>query len=264
MVTGPGLKLPPGEAAINPVPRAMIERAVRSVLGARAATVTVSVPGGAALARSTFNPRLGVEGGLSILGTTGVVRPMSEDALKESVRLELAVHRAKGVEALALTFGNQGEEALRTRFPGVPVAQMSNFVGFALDEAARLGFSRLLIAGHPGKLVKVSAGVMQTHNLYADARREAVAAHLALLGAPTAVVARAYGCPTTDAMAAAIRDAGFLRVWARLADAAQDYCEARVRGAVEIDAAFLDGGALLGASARLRGDENRWGRGAGA
>lgn len=264
VVTGPGLKLPPGEAAVNPGPRVMIERAVRSVFGSQSAMVTVSIPGGEALARKTFNPRLGIEGGLSILGTTGVVRPMSEDALKETIQLELRVHRTKGREALALTFGSQGEEALKRAFPGIPAAQMSNFVGFALDEAARLGFRRLLIAGHPGKLVKVSAGVMQTHNLYADARREAVITALARMGAPWALVESVHGCPTTEAMVDAIRDARYQAVWDRLADAAVTYCEARIRGAMEIDAVFLDGGEILGISGRIRRDQNRWRKGGNA
>lgn len=264
IVTGPGLKLPPGEAAVNPAPREMIERAVRSVIGPQSAVVTVSIPGGEALARKTFNPRLGVEGGLSILGTTGVVRPMSEEAMKETIQLELRVHRTKGLEALALTFGSLGEEAVKRAFPTIPSAQMSNFVGFALDEAARLGFQRLLIAGHPGKLVKVSAGVMQTHNLYADARREAVMAALARMGAPWALVECVHGCKTTEAMVDAIRGARVQAVWDRLADAASGYCEARVRGAAEIDAVFLDGNEILGISGRMRRDQNRWRKGANA
>lgn len=264
VVTGPGLKLPPGEAAVNPAPREMIERAVRSVFGALSAVVTVSIPGGAALAQKTFNPRLGVEGGLSILGTTGIVRPMSEDAMKQSIRLELQVHRTKGEEALALTFGNQGEEALSRSFPGLSTAQMGNFVGFALDEAAGMGYRRLLVAGHPSKLVKVAAGVMQTHNLYADARREAVITELARMGAPRALIERVYGCATTNAMIAEIRGAGRQAVWNRLADAAQGCCEARIRGAAEIDVMFLEGGAVLGASRRLREDANRWRKGGAA
>jgi cobalt-precorrin-5B (C1)-methyltransferase len=257
----PGLKLPVGEAAINPAPRAMIERAVRQVLGERSAAVTVSIPGGAALAAKTFNPRLGISGGLSILGTTGIVRPMSDSALRETIQLELSVRRAAGVDALALTFGNQGEEALGRAFPAVPAAQMSNFVGFALDEAARLGFGRLLVAGHPGKLVKVAAGVMQTHNLYADARREAVIAALARMGAPWALAERVHGCATTEAMVGVIRRAGYQAVWDHLADAAAEYCEVRVRGAAEIDAAFLDGAEVLGVSGRIRRDPNRWRKG---
>ena len=253
-----GLKIPVGEAAINPVPRMMIERAVRQVIGDKSAAVTVSIPGGAALASKTFNPRLGVSGGLSILGTTGIVRPMSDDALRETIVLELSVRRAAGVDALALTFGNQGETALRRLLPSVPVAQMSNFVGFALDEAARLGFSRLLIAGHPGKLSKLSAGVMQTHSRYADARREAIITQLALMGVSADLIGRVYSCTTTDAAMDEIRTAGLDGVWHRLADAAVGYCEARIRSAAEVDVAFLDGDQVLGVSQRLHMDENRW------
>ncbi len=256
-VTLPGLKVPAGEAAINPVPREMIERAVRSVYPVRAARVTVSIPGGAEIAKKTFNPRLGVRGGLSVLGTTGIVRPMSEDALTETIALELSVRRAGGADAVALAFGNQGEEAAARRFPGVPVVQMSNFVGFALDEAARQGFSRVLVAGHPGKLSKVAAGVMQTHSKYGDARLEPILAHLALMRAPAALLERVYGCATTEAALSEIEGAGYSGVWARLADAAQRYCEARVRGALEVDVAYL-AGVVIGASARMRGDENRW------
>jgi cobalt-precorrin-5B (C1)-methyltransferase len=138
---------------------------------------------------------------------------------------------------------------------------MSNYVGFALDEAAHLGFSRLLVAGHPGKLVKVSAGVMQTHNLYADARREAVIAALARMGAPRALIEDVWGCATTEAMASLIRGAGYPAVWEPLADAAARYCEGRVRRTIEIDAVFLDDDKKLGASLRLREDPRRWHKG---
>ena len=132
-ITLPGMKLPVGEAAINPVPRRMIEQAVRQVFPARAAEVTVSIPGGEELAKRTFNPRLGVVGGLSVLGTTGVVRPMSEEALKETIRLELSVRKSQGAEEIGLVFGSQGERAANALFPCMQAVQMSNFVGFALD-----------------------------------------------------------------------------------------------------------------------------------
>ena len=262
ILTEPGLKLRVGEAAINPVPREMIAHAVRSVYGAREAVVTVSVAGGAELAKKTFNPRLGVVGGISILGTSGIVRPMSEEALTESVALELSMRRAQGAERLALVFGNQGEAAVRRLYPALPAVQMSNFVGFALDEAAKLGFSRLLVAGHPGKLSKLSAGVMQTHSRYADARREPMIARLALMGADADVLRRVYDCLTTEAAVGVIAESGLGGVWNHMADAAQDYCEARLRGAVEVDILFLDGDGLpLGRSERMRRNENRWPKG---
>ena len=262
VVTRPGLKLPVGEPAINPVPRAMIARAVRSVYPTRAARVTVAIPGGAELAARTFNPRLGIAGGLSVLDTTGVVRPMSEAALTESIALELRMHRARGLDALALTFGSQGERALAGLYPGLCAAQISNYVGFALDTAAGLGFRRLLLAGHPGKLAKVAAGAMQTHSSYGDARREAIMAHLALMGAPGELAREVRACATTEAAMRAVAAAGYAGVWALMADSASEYCQARVRGACEVDALFIDGaGAPLGMSARMREDEGRWARG---
>ncbi|MBQ7520269.1 MAG: cobalt-precorrin-5B (C(1))-methyltransferase, partial [Clostridia bacterium] len=111
-VTLPGLKVPVGEAAINPVPRRMIAEAVRSVFPERGAVVTVGVTGGRELAQKTFNPRLGIVGGLSILGTTGIVRPMSEEALTDTIRLELSLRKTNGADSIALVFGSQGEEAL--------------------------------------------------------------------------------------------------------------------------------------------------------
>ena len=241
-VTLPGLKLPVGEPAINPVPRRMIEEAVRSVYPDRACAVTVGVTGGGELARQTFNPRLGIEGGLSILGTTGVVRPMSEEALTESIRLEMSVLRARGVQTLGLVFGSQGEEAMRGILPSLPCVQMSDFVGFSLDAAAELGFSRLVIAGQPGKLVKVAGGCMQTHSRYGDGRRETLCAHLATLGAPLSLLRQVMDSTTLDGMISPIAQAGYDHVWSALCRAAVQYASARVRGSLRVGAIMLDGG----------------------
>ena len=241
IITEPGLKLPVGEAAINPVPRQMIEAAVRSVFGARAAIVTVSVPGGAELAKRTFNPRLGIQGGLSILGTTGVVRPMSEEALKDSLYAELRMRAVQGRKSLLFTFGNQGEEAMRRIFPEMCIVQVSNELGFMLDSALELGIEHLIIGGHPGKLAKVAAGVMQTHSRYADARREAIVTRLALMGAPLELLRGVCGSVTTDAAMALIHRAGYDGVWKELARAARDYCRLRVRNEIGIGVVYADG-----------------------
>ena len=247
IVTRKGLKLPVGEAAVNPVPRQMIEEAVRSVFEARAAEVTVGVTGGEALARKTFNPRLGIEGGLSILGTTGVVRPMSEEALQETISLEMRMRRENGANVVALVFGSQGEKALEALEPGLQCVQISNFVGFALDTAAELGFERVVIAGQPGKLAKVSGGSMQTHSRYGDGRREPLCAHLALMGAHRALLETVMNANTLDGLIPTVREAGFGGVWTRLCRAASAYCEARTKGALPVDAIMLDGeGKVLG------------------
>ena len=248
-VTLPGLALAPGEAAVNPVPRRMIEKAVRSVIGARAARVTVGITGGRELAGRTFNPRLGIEGGLSILGTTGIVRPMSEEALKESIRLELSVKRAQGAEILALVFGSQGEAAMRRIAPGLSCVQMSNYVGFALEAAADLGFCRILLCGQPGKLVKVAGGSMQTHSAVSGGRRETLCAHLALMGAPQALLRQAMDSVTLEGMIAPVAAAGFSGVWDGLCEAAAGFAASRVRGAAETGALMTDAaGRVIGAS----------------
>ena len=240
IITQKGLKEPPGEPAINPVPRQMIEEAVRSVYSARSAEVTVSIPGGREIAKKTFNPRLGIEGGLSVLGTTGILRPMSLKALQDSLYVELKMRAQQGHKRLIFTFGNQGEEALGRLGLGMPVVQMSNEVGFMLDSAKELGIEYLLVGGHSGKMSKIAAGLMQTHSQTGDARREGVITQLALMGAPQALCEDVYGCLTTDAMAALIEEAGFNGVWDRVAKAAADYMRFRVRDAIRIDCVVTD------------------------
>ena len=239
-ITEDGLKIPRGEAAVNPVPRQMIEAAVRGVFGSRGAVVTVSIPGGREIAKKTFNPRLGIINGLSVLGTTGVVRPMSEDALKESLYEELKMRAVQGAETIVFTFGNQGEEALRKICPDQPIVQVSNYIGFMLDAALELGVKHLIIGGHPGKLAKVAAGIMQTHSKYADGRREAIITQLALMGADVELLQKIQNCVTTDAIMVLLREAGLDAVWNRIAEAAHRYCSARVRGEIRMDVIVTD------------------------
>ena len=246
-VTEPGLKIPVGEPAINPVPRAMIAEAVRSVFGERAARVTVSIPGGREIARKTFNPRLGIRDGLSVLGTSGIVRPMSSEALRDALYTELRMRVAQGRDPILFTFGNQGEEVLRKLYPGECIVQVSNEIGFMLDSARELGVRHIILGGHPGKLAKVAAGVMQTHSHTADARREAIVTHLALLGADRELLRKVYESVTTDAAMELIRAAGQTAVWDRLAEAAQHYCSLRVRNELRLDVVFTDSaGNVLG------------------
>lgn len=248
-VTLPGLKVSPGEPAINPVPRRMIEEALRGVIGSRAAVVTVSVPGGENVAKRTFNPRLGVVGGISILGTTGIVRPMNEQSILDSLALELNTHVAEGRKIIALTFGNTGELSLRGAFglKGRCVLQTGNHIGFVLDEAQRLGFEKILLCGHPGKLLKVAAGSFNTHNRVADGRMEALCAHAALLGLEYDFIRRLYACTTAEE---AISLAGKNRpLWDRLAEVAAKRCVDRSFGDLSVSVAFLENdGTILGQS----------------
>jgi cobalt-precorrin-5B (C1)-methyltransferase len=165
VVTKPGLSVGPGEPAINPGPREMIRAAVSEVTQ-RGVRVMVSIPGGQTLAGRTFNPRLGIAGGLSILGTTGRVRPVSVPALCDALKCALDVARACGVSAPVLVPGNIGERAARRNLRLRPeqVIQVSNQWGFMLDHAARYAFERLLVLGHPGKLAKLADGEWDTHS----------------------------------------------------------------------------------------------------
>ncbi len=166
-VTKPGLQIPVGKAAINPVPRRMIENAVREVIGKDAgAKVIISVPSGNTLAEKTFNPKLGIMGGISIIGTTGIVRPMSEDAFKTSLLCGLDIARGMGYEAVVLVPGSLGERAVLNlvNIPKDQIVQMSNFVGFMLDAVRERHFKKVILAGHPGKLVKLLRGDFHTHS----------------------------------------------------------------------------------------------------
>lgn len=164
-ITKPGLALPPGEPAINPGPRQMIGAAIRAVTALPVA-VTVSIPGGEILAARTFNPRLGVAGGLSILGTTGIVRPFSLQAIRETIRCALNIAAAAGVTDLILTPGNLGRRAaLRHCRPAADqVVEVSNEWGFAVDALRDYPFRTVLAIGHPGKLAKLANGEWDTHS----------------------------------------------------------------------------------------------------
>ena len=205
-VTKPGLKQAIGEAAINPVPREMIRRAVEETAeeyeSAKGLSVVISIPEGVALAEKTFNPRLGIEGGVSILGTSGIVEPMSEDALIDSIVLEIKQRKALGDPYLVLTPGNYGADFLKERY-GIAderVVKCSNYIGDALHAAIEAGFSEVLLAGHIGKLVKLSGGIFNTHSKRGDHRAELMAAAAKAAGADEETQKEMFDCVTTDEM----------------------------------------------------------------
>nr|WP_295948334.1 cobalt-precorrin-5B (C(1))-methyltransferase CbiD [uncultured Agathobaculum sp.] len=188
-VTRPGLAMPVGAAAINPGPRAQItaalERAARECGYTGGFSVIISAENGEELAKQTYNGHLGVVGGLSILGTSGVVEPMSEKALVDTILLELDSLYAGGQRTAFLCPGNYGADFARDTL-GLDLekaVKCSNFIGEALDHAVLRGFDDILLVGHAGKLVKLAAGVMNTHSSVADGRQEIFTAHAALCGA---------------------------------------------------------------------------------
>lgn len=221
-VTKAGLANKPGMAAINPTPCKVIKQAARKELGdQRGADIIISVPDGEKIAKQTYNPRLGIVGGISILGTSGVVVPMSNSAWKKSISIELNIHRKRGDTSVVLVPGNYGEDFAKDKLgiPGDQIVQMSNFVGYVLHETQRLKYDKVLLVGDMGKMIKVSAGIFSTHSQDADARAEVMVANLALMGGvPTDFLRKIYQCLTTVAMIDLINKAGYQKVYQMIVD----------------------------------------------
>ena len=216
LVTKPGLEQPQGAWAINQIPRKMIVEQLEQICQeyhySEELEVTISVPEGKALAEKTFNPRLGIVGGISILGTTGIVEPMSETALLSSIRLELQQQSALGRKSLLITPGNYGQAFLQRNFPlllhqGI---KCSNFVGETIEIAAELGMENLLFVAHIGKFIKVAGGIFQTHSRIADARMEILTANAALAGAGQPILTEIMEAVTTEEGIQILQKAGYL------------------------------------------------------
>lgn len=245
-VTKAGLDQPAGAAAINSVPRKMIAQAVKEAAelceyggGFR---VVISIPGGEELAKKTFNPRMGIVGGISVIGTTGIVEPMSSRALIETIRTEANMRRAAGNSTLILTIGNYSEQYINERAPYMAdrCVTCSNYIGDAIDIGITLGFERILIVGHIGKLVKLGSGIMNTHSSEADGRMETLIACAALSGADRETLTEVNGCVTTDAALDVIEKAGYLEGTLReLSRRVQKYLGARTKGEAEIAAVIF-------------------------
>ena len=213
-VTKRGLDQPVGAAAINSVPRRMIEENVREVCRlvgyGGGISVTISAPEGEALAKKTFNPRLGIEGGISILGTSGIVEPMSEQALLDTIHVELRQRRESGADYVLLAPGNYGADYIRD-FLGLDsksAVLTSNFIGDSLELCKELGFRGALLIGHIGKLVKLAGGMWNTHSKFGDCRMEIIASHSAALGLGSAQTEEILHCATCDAALRILDEAG--------------------------------------------------------
>lgn len=243
-VTKCGLDQPVGNAAINSVPRRMIEENVREICSLAdfkaGLDVVISVPGGEELAKRTFNPRLGIVGGISILGTTGIVEPMSEKALVDTIRVELGQRKASGEDYVLLTPGNYGMEYIKSMgiSKEVPVL-VSNFIGDALDICAQLGFRGVLITGHIGKLVKLAGGIFNTHSKYGDRRMEIIASSAQKAGADNTVIKEIYKCITCDAAINILKKKSILdKTLELIADRIDNSLRTRCHGS-------MDAGAIL-------------------
>lgn len=235
-VTKPGLSIPVGEPAINKGPRTMMGYVYDDLASGKGVDVTVSVPDGEMLAKKTLNPTLGVVGGISIIGTTGIVKPMSEEGFKNSLVPQLEVMHANGVKTAILVPGRIGQELSEKLFGVTPdkMAETSNFIGFMLEQAVRIGFKRILIIGHIGKVIKLASGSFHTHNRMSDGRMETIVAFAALEGASQAVCEELYACQTTEAVMPILEREGLTGVYQRVVDRASLRCERYIGGEARV------------------------------
>lgn len=262
-VTKPGLSVPVGEPAINPGPRQLIQNAVTEILGENAGLeVTISIPAGVELAKRTLNPILGVEGGISVIGTTGVLRPMSEEAFKNSLVPQIDVAKAAGYDSLVFVPGKIGERiAVKYGLPTEAIVQTSNFIGFMLEAAAKREIRQVLLFGHIGKLAKVAAGVFYTHNRIADGRMETLAAYAAAEGLPSEGVRRILACATTEDAMTVLEEYKLQQVYRILTEQASLRARRYIFNEMEIGTLMvtLDGRILgMDETARTIGGELHW------
>lgn len=241
-VTKPGLEQPVGAAAINKVPRQMIRENLEAVCEQYhyhgKLSVVISIPSGVELAAKTFNPRLGIVGGISVLGTSGIVEPMSEQALIDTIRVEMRQKLANGMEYLLVVPGNYGIDFLDQYGHGLQLedaVKCSNFVGEALDAAVEFGAKGVLLVGHIGKFVKLAGGIMNTHSHNADARMELLTVHAALLDAPVELLQKMMECVTTDDALKYLKEADLMEpVMERIMEKMEFYVNQRAQHQLEL------------------------------
>ena len=241
-VTKPGLEQLVGAAAINKVPRQMIRENLEAVCEQYhyhgKLSVVISIPSGVELAAKTFNPRLGIVGGISVLGTSGIVEPMSEQALIDTIRVEMRQKLANGMEYLLVVPGNYGIDFLDQYGHGLQLedaVKCSNFVGEALDAAVEFVAKGVLLVGHIGKFVKLAGGIMNTHSHNADARMELLTVHAALLGAPVELLQKMMECVTTDDALKYLKEADLMEpVMERIMEKMEFYVNQRAQHQLEL------------------------------
>jgi len=241
-VTKPGLKIPVGHAAINPVPLEMIESEVREECLRHKYDggfhILISAPQGVEIAKHTMNERLGIVGGISILGTTGIVEPMSEKAVIDTIKAEIDVNIAGGKKTLLITPGNYGKDFAGSElgFDIESAVKCSNFIGETLDYVKLAGISNITLVGHAGKLVKLAGGIMNTHSNIADCRMEIIAAHCALAGASREVIREIMDCITVDAaIEIMINNNINEQVWESIGQKMGFYLKERTKGTVSVE-----------------------------
>lgn len=260
VVTKKGLQTPVGSWAINPTPLKMIRENLEPYLPeGKGVIVKVTIPRGREIAKKTFNPRLGIEGGISIIGTTGIVRPMSEDAFKEAIYLELKQKYAMGIRTVYLVPGMHGEK-YAIHYLGITendVVQMSNYIGFTLNAAQQIGYTHLILLGHIGKLIKLAGGIFNTHSKVADGKAHILAAHLALIDAPLSLIRTVYTLNTTDEVSEYLNEMHYGHVFENIAEEAKRKCIEHVSGLEQIEIILYDMKGRLLADTRHKIEGNK-------
>lgn len=252
IVTKPGLDQPVGEFAINSMPRKMITEAVMEVAETHHYSggflVTISVPNGAEIAKRTYNPYMGIEGGISIIGTSGIVEPMSTTALIDTIRAEANMRKADGHKNLLLTLGNYGEAFLSSELPDLlsHSVKCSNFIGDAIDIGIALSFKRILLVGHMGKLVKLGTGIMNTHSAQADGRMDVLVTCGVLADMEPSILKQIPQCVTVDSALDLMQQSEqFAKTMEILAQRVDYYLKKKVKNQVEIGAVLFSDKHLL-------------------
>jgi len=245
VITKPGLQVPIGKHAINPVPMRMIKSNLQKALfNGKGAEVTIFVPCGEETAKKTMNSRLGITGGISILGTTGIARPMSSIAYEESLACQIDVAVAEGFKDLVFVPGNIGERIAKEILDvnEDQIVQMGNFVGFMLDKAHEKGVCNITLLGHAGKIIKIAAGIFNTKNSAADGRREIIAAYCGLLGADKELINKIFKSKTTEDMIDILdKEKMTFDIFSKIAEAVKEKCQEKVEIDFDVIIVRMDG-----------------------
>lgn len=238
-ITKNGLSVPVGEYAINPIPKKMIEKELKKIFPECGIRVKIWIPEGEKIAKKTFNPRLGIMGGISVIGTSGIVEPMSEEAFKESIRLEMKMFTKNNKHKVIFTFGNYGINFCKNRgIKDKNIIKTSNFIGDMLDEALYYGINEILIVGHIGKLIKVAGGIFNTHSKIADCRMEILAAYAGLGGGNKKILKQIMESNTTEEGVEVLQNQKQIDcniVFNEIVEAVKSKCKKRVYNKIDIE-----------------------------
>ncbi len=248
VVTKPGLQIPVGQSAINPIPQKMIRSNLESLLTSdEGVEVIISVPDGEKIAANTLNPKLGIIGGISILGTTGLARSMNLDSYQKSFKCQLDVAVAENYKELVFVPGNIGDKIARNILDvdDDQIIQMGNLVGYMLHEASEANVEHLILLGHAGKMVKIAAGIFNTEHRIADGRREVITTHTALQNASIILINQIYHSNTTEEMIDLLDEVNLVEsVFNSIADTVKERCQDKYHGILDVVIVRMDGTVL--------------------